>query len=481
MVQTDRLGELAGVPWVLSIDVQQPLAEPTNSTGRILGRAEVLALPAVLGGRGLRGEGVRIGIWDSNIASHIDYGNRVHVQEYEESGDHGPHVLGTVLGAGMLDPDGKGMAPMAEAWSYNFNVQSNGLTSPEEMDIARRNFGISLSQNSYGVGLRLQCAKIKTFPYRASDINLDILSNLYPTLTHVFAAGNDQEGCAAETTEIWGKAGYGTISNHAKNVIHVGAVTATGRGTAFSSQGPHDDGRLAPTICAKGQEVYSVMPGNGYQTMSGTSMACPMVSGTAALLAERYAQLNQGREIRSDLLRSILANTATDIGRPGPDFQYGYGIMDAEKAAITLENGYYHYDSLATAQLNEWEIPIPSACQGLRVMIAWIDPPAYKTPQWGSRVLINDLDLSLEVGGTTYLPWVCNGTKGHVEDNAARAVDTLNNMEQITLNQSELRGKQGVKVLVKGARCPRASSATCLPGGMTRVHCGWCRQQAEWL
>ena len=192
------------------------------------------------------------------------------------------------------------------------------------------------------------------------------------------------------------------------------------------------------------------MPGNGYQTMSGTSMACPMVSGTTALLAERYAQLNQGREIRSDLLRSILANTATDIGRPGPDFQYGYGIMDAEKAAITLENGYYHYDSLAMGQVNEWEIPIPSACQGLRVMIAWIDPPAYKTPQWGSRVLINDLDLSLEVGGTTYLPWVCNGTKGHVEDNAARAVDTLNNMEQITLNQSELRGKQGVKVLVKG-------------------------------
>ena len=253
VVQTDRLGELAGLPWVLSIDVQQPLAEPTNSTGRILGRAEVLALPAVLGGRGLRGEGVRIGIWDSNIASHIDYGNRVHVQEYEESGDYGPHVLGTVLGAGMLDPDGKGMAPMAEAWSYNFNVQSNRLTSPEEMDIARRNFGISLSQNSYGVGLRLQCAKIKTFPYRASDINLDILSNLYPTLTHVFAAGNDQEGCAAETTEIWGKAGYGTISNHAKNVIHVGAVTATGRGTAFSSQGPHDDGRLAPTICARGR------------------------------------------------------------------------------------------------------------------------------------------------------------------------------------------------------------------------------------
>ncbi len=164
VVQTDRLGELAGVPWVLSIDVQQPLAEPTNSTGRILGRAEVLALPAVLGSGGLRGEGVRIGIWDSNIASHIDYGNRVHVQEYEESDDHGPHVLGTVLGAGMLDPDGKGMAPMAEAWSYNFNVQSNRLTSPEEMDIARRNFGISLSQNSYGVGLRLQCAKIKTFP-----------------------------------------------------------------------------------------------------------------------------------------------------------------------------------------------------------------------------------------------------------------------------------------------------------------------------
>jgi len=71
-------------------------------------------------------------------------------------------------------------------------------------------------------------------------------------------------------------------------------------------------------------------------------------------------------------------------------------------------------------------------------------------------VLINDLDLSLEVGGITYLPWVCNGTKGHVEDNAARTVDSLNNMEQITLSQSELRGQQGVKVQVKGRKVPKS-------------------------
>ena len=97
---------------------------------------------------------------------------------------------------------------------------------------------------------------------------------------------------------------------------------------------------MFPTICAKGAGVLSTVSGNAYSEMDGTSMACPTVTGHAALLSERFAQLNGGREITSSLLRAILANTATDAGRPGPDFQYGYGVMDAERAANALEQGW---------------------------------------------------------------------------------------------------------------------------------------------
>lgn len=139
---------------------------------------------------------------------------------------------------------------------------------------------------------------------------------------------------------MYGHPGYGSGSTRAKNAIYVGAVNANGAMTSFSSWGPTDDGRMFPTICAKGAGVLSTVSGNAYSEMDGTSMACPTVTGHAALLSERFAQLNGGREITSSLLRALLANTATDAGRPGPDFQYGYGVMDAERAANALEQGW---------------------------------------------------------------------------------------------------------------------------------------------
>ena len=107
--------ELAECPWVLAVQLQSPPAVTTNYSGRQLGRANILGLPASLGGRGLTGQGVRIGIWDANVTAHLDFGDRVHPQEYEMFDTHGTHVAGTVMGAGLIDPDGRGMAPQAAA------------------------------------------------------------------------------------------------------------------------------------------------------------------------------------------------------------------------------------------------------------------------------------------------------------------------------------------------------------------------------
>lgn len=330
------------------------------------------------------------------------------------------------------------------------NSQRNGLSGPEGMQLARKHFGISITQNSYGLQLSRSCAFIKQIGYLWSDRALDLLSNWYPTLTHIFAAGNDQAGCIAETYSIWGAPGYGTTTQRSKNTVVVGAVTDEGKMASFSSWGPTDDGRLSPTVCAKGVDVWSTKPSNEYQSLEGTSMACPTVSGHASLLQERYAQLFAGRYMRSDLLRALLANTATDAGRPGPDFQFGYGIMNAEKAVRALEQGYYRFDSVELKKNNEFKIAVPAGCKGLRVMIAWNDPAYGAQSQWGSKVLVNDLDLILQGAGKSYQPWVCNPTKGHVADNASRGVDTLNNIEQVTLSADELMGVGEVAVTVRG-------------------------------
>lgn len=449
-VPISAVSRLASIPWVLRLALDAPSAEPYNYSGRLLGRAGKLNISPQAGGRGLLGDGVRIGIWDANVTPHVDFGRRVAVQEFELFDDHGSHVAGSVLGAGILDPDARGMAPKAKAWAYNFNKQRNGLNNQQEMAQATQDFGITLTQNSYGIYLRNLCGYINLLGYKTSDYNLDYLVGVYPTLTHIFAAGNDQGSCTKEVAELYGKPGYGTATTRAKNALYVGAVDELGAMSTFSSWGPQDDGRLFPTICAKGVEVYSTISDNGYGRMDGTSMACPTVTGHAALVSERYAQLHSGASIPSALLRGVLANTATDGGRPGPDFQYGYGIMNAERAVEAIEQGWYWQGELEADGKYSHTITIPKGCSGVRVMLVWDDLAVAKAVDYGQKALVNNLDLSLSVGDASFLPWVCNPTKGHVEDLASRGVDTLNNLEQVTLTPAELNGSPSVVVNVVG-------------------------------
>jgi subtilisin family serine protease len=68
--------------------------------------------------------------------------------------------------------------------------------------------------------------------------------------------------------------------------------------------------------------------GHGYASYSGTSMACPHVAGVAGLLIGSFAP----RTISISLVRAALENTATDLGDPGRDDYFGYGLINAEAA-----------------------------------------------------------------------------------------------------------------------------------------------------
>lgn len=144
---------IAKLPYVLSIDFIEPPSELKNFRGRVLGRAGALGRPAELHGLGLTGKGVRVGVWDANVIFHPEFGKRIHPQETEEPGNHGTHVTGTVMGAGLIDPLSKGMAPGVTVYSWNFGKGSNGKTESEEMLEAKRKFHIHLTQNSYGRAL----------------------------------------------------------------------------------------------------------------------------------------------------------------------------------------------------------------------------------------------------------------------------------------------------------------------------------------
>lgn|GEM_PF-1896861 len=114
-------------------------------------------------------------------------------------------------------------------------------------------------------------------------------------------------------------------------VISVSATDKEDNLAGFSSYGPEID------ICAPGEEIYSTYwdpyKGSTYAEMSGTSMASPMVAGLAALI------LAKDQNVSNDDVRQIIEASATDLGDPGWDPQFGHGRIDMHKAlTISLEN-----------------------------------------------------------------------------------------------------------------------------------------------
>jgi subtilisin len=109
-----------------------------------------------------------------------------------------------------------------------------------------------------------------------------------------------------------------------KNVVAVSAIDTSNAVAPFSSRGPEVD------LCAPGVNVLSTLPGGRYGNLSGTSMACPHVSGVAALTwgAHRFSNNEQ--------IWNLLASTVDNLGVPGWDALFGYGRVNANAASGAL-------------------------------------------------------------------------------------------------------------------------------------------------
>ncbi len=110
-----------------------------------------------------------------------------------------------------------------------------------------------------------------------------------------------------------------------ESVVAVSALDGAGMIASFSNRGPEVE------LAAPGVNVLSTVPGGGYGTKSGTSMASPHVAGTAALVwgSHRFAD--------NITVRRLLAWRADPMGRMGRTDEYGFGRVDAEAASVELE------------------------------------------------------------------------------------------------------------------------------------------------
>lgn len=131
-----------------------------------------------------------------------------------------------------------------------------------------------------------------------------------------------------------------SVPGTAREVITAASYVTKGAGqgslSSFSSRGPTRDGRTSPTIAAPGQAIMSALVGasgtDQYQSMSGTSMAAPHVTGAIALMLQAEPTLTQARIIAG------LTSTARIDGQTGavPNNDWGAGKMDTEAAVAGI-------------------------------------------------------------------------------------------------------------------------------------------------
>ncbi len=431
----ETVEKLAKLPFLRSISPLHLEDFALNYNNRAIHGVHALSASP---GRNLTGKNLILGIGDNaDPSTHIDLAGKLIMRTDEPVDDHGTHTSGILAGGGILNPMYAGMAPKSHLLVNAFSdilINSPGYVS---------DYNMPLTNNSYYNG-DANCPGDGDYNVLSNYVDDQMLT--YPKLLHVFAAGNDGlNNCSPFTTPFETiKSGFQT----GKNILTVGSMNnvSYGIGTG-SSCGPTLDGRIKPELVASGVGIISTTPYNNYTSMNGTSMASPTAAGILALITERYKQLHGGSYPDGALLKILAANSADDLGNPGPDYIFGFGMINARTTVEALEQNHYFMDSVGNNSTRSFIIPsVPAGAYQLKIMLYW--PDAAAAPEAAST-LVNDLDLTVaEPAGTVHLPMVLDPTPAHINNNAVEGADHTNNIEQVLINNP---GSGNYTVTVKGS------------------------------
>ncbi|MFA7448702.1 MAG: S8 family serine peptidase [Weeksellaceae bacterium] len=443
-------------------------------------------------GLNLMGQNMTAHIWDGGLA-------RTTHQEYDGAGGpnrfsigdgttalhyHSAHVTGTIIASGV-SANAKGMAPHARAIGYEWNNDLSEATS------AASN-GMLISNHSYGY--RSDTAPDYYFgAYITDSRDWDNLLFNAPYYLMVVAAGNDGD-TNYNGAPLDGNAAYDKLTGHATSKNNLVVANANDANidsngnlisvviNSSSSEGPTDDYRIKPDITGNGTAVYSTYEttNTAYASITGTSMASPNVAGTLLLLQQHYNDLN-GNFMRAATLKGLALHTADDAGPNGPDAVYGWGLLNAKKAAETIstkDNGSI-IEELTLSQGQSLQITVNSdGINELRASISWTDRPGTATTQTNNTTarLVNDLDLRITQNANTYLPWrltgvTTNGKGDNIKDPFERVeVPGASGTYTVTITHKGTLtgGSQNYSLIVTGITSTSCGAAvTAVTGGET--------------
>lgn len=459
--------------------------------------------------QGVDGQGMTIGVWECcnngsipggiPLVTHQDLAGRVTVKDGStDVQNHATHVTGTLIGnpPSSVSSQSRGMAFRASADAYGITNHTSEMMVAGAATIDEvANGKLLVSNHSYGsiVGWDFNpnnngwtwfggSSPFNQFGEPSGFGVYDGSWDAFAANTEYYlickAAGNDRNEVPAVNALVRnagqtnfvnynpaihpgpdGTNGYDCITDEGsdKNIMTVGAVTKAQAMSTFSNWGPTNDGRIKPDICGIGVSLTSAIStsNSSYGSASGTSMASPQVAGSLLLLQELYSdKYKVGSELlymRATTLKALAINSATDRGNPNPDYQFGFGVLDAEKAGefivddAKLDNtgkAVIIEDVIENANdVFEFEFDILGGAD-MRVTLVYHDVPA--------DTLVNDLDIlvrQLSTNGVVQ-PWGLD--PANPNNNATRMDNDIDNVEHVSQNNLPA-GTYRAEVRVEGS------------------------------
>lgn len=409
----------------------------SNTADRWIVQSNVLNVTPVYA-NGLTGLGQIVGVIDGALdMNHCSFRDSVNntpgpshrkVVAYNTTlgaASHGTHVSGTIAGDAGVDDNTRGVA-------YGAKIVYNSIPSPQD----EANITAKLALH-YGQGARIHTnswGDDGTTAYTGQCRGIDAHTYANEDSLVLFAVTNTS---TLKTPE------------NAKNCLAVGASGGAGTQDSFCSggTGPTNDGRRKPEVYAPGCSTVSSASGTACSTstLTGTSMACPAVSGAATLVREYFvdgyypsgaANVSDGFNPSAALVKAAVLNSAVDMtGITGyPSNQEGWG-------RVLLDNALYfpadarklfardirNSSGLTTGATFEQGINVVAGVP-LEITLVWTDPPAAPN---ANPAYINNLDLEV-VGPGGELFYGNNFASG--QSIVGGAADFRNNVETVLLN-----------------------------------------------
>ncbi|MDD0812686.1 S8 family serine peptidase [Curvibacter sp. RS43] len=420
-------------------------------------------------GVNITGQNMVVGVWEPGVprATHELLAGKITIEANQlgsttdSARNHATHVTGTIIGKTGIT--GNGASAQGIAYSASSRNWDSDNDTAEMYAAGLAVDGVQVSNHSYGYA---NDNTIPVWQFGAYDSESRAWDQVISSLVFYqpfVAAGNEQQANGNPS-----KGGYDlmTGASAAKNVVTVGAVNADKTMSDYSNWGPTDDGRLKPEIVARGTGINSATAtsdtaySGSASDSSGTSYATPAVTAGALLLQQYYRTRYAGNYMRSDTLRALMFGTAEDLGRPGPDHQFGWGLLNVQNAASAIKQrttpygqsnctGSYLASELRGAIIDELSVNPnnngAAACYRslyarggvpLVVNIAWNDDPgpeqtaAAPVDDTTSRVIYNfDIEVSELATGNTFRPWKIPDM-AHRTDNATLSTAAFDDMGQ---------------------------------------------------